>query len=148
MGGAPVRPADADGRSGKSLEDGDAAEDAALALELGVTVRELNGYAPATVTVDAQGQVLSVTVTEPRFTPREKALLLAARRERDRPRGRHGIPLDEATNPEHRYDWEVEMPIRDFAQQRLDAEMKAYEDTYGEAAEMSSLLWRVRRRES
>lgn len=58
------------------------------------------------------------------------------------------MPLDEATNPEYQYDWEVEMPVRDFAQQRLDAEMKAYEDTYGEAAEMSSLLWRVRRRES
>ncbi len=64
-----------------------------------MTVRELNGWAPATVTIDADGAVASVTVSEPRFTPREKALLLAARRKATVPRGSHGIEMSKATDP-------------------------------------------------
>ncbi|MDR6868448.1 hypothetical protein J2Y69_003064 [Microbacterium resistens] len=64
-----------------------------------MTVRELNGWAPSQVTVDHTGAVISVTVAEPRFTPQEKAVLIAARRRALEPRGSHGITTAEATDP-------------------------------------------------
>lgn len=55
-----------------------------------MTVRELHGWTPKTVTVDAEGNVVSVAVTQSRFTPREVTLLLASRRAESAPRGSHG----------------------------------------------------------
>lgn len=64
-----------------------------------MTVRELNGWAPEQVTVDAAGNVISVTAAAPRFTRKDKALLLAARRKAIEPRGSHGITFAQATDP-------------------------------------------------
>lgn len=97
------------------------------------------------MTVDADGNVVSVSVVEPRFTPREKALLIAAMRALDAPRGKHGILLSEATNPD--VQWEVDLPSRDYVQQAIDREQRAYLENYGDAAEPNSLLWRPRRRQ-
>lgn len=85
-----------------------------------------------------------MAVTEPRFTPREKALLLASWRADREPRGRHGFLLSEATDPD--VQWEVGMPVRDYAQQALDKAEDDYEAQWGKAADMRSLLFRVRRK--
>lgn len=58
------------------------------------------------------------------------------------PRGRHGIPIAEATDPDARFT--VDLPSTDFAQRALDRAKDAYKKQYGDTAEMDSLLWRVR----
>ena len=68
----------------------------------------MNGWSPSSVTRDADGKVLSVTTTEPRFTPDDKALLLASRR---RVRGTHGILMSEALDPANQFAFEVEPPV-------------------------------------
>lgn len=45
-----------------------------------------------------------------------------------------------ATDPNRR--WKVDLPVRDYVQQALDREKKAYLEQYGDAAEPDSLLWR------
>lgn len=86
---------------------------------------------------------MSVTVTEPRFTPREVDVLLASRRKEQEPRGAHGFTLAEATNPDVRGRIRVPLPTRDFIQQRIDKERRAYEKRYGEHADMNSLYFRA-----
>lgn len=108
-----------------------------------MTVRELNGWAPTTVTFDAAGEVVSVTVQEPRFTPHEVDVLLASRREDLKPRGEHGLPLSVATDPNNRGRFKVGLPTRDFAQEALDAEREKYRKTYGDDYARYSFLWRV-----
>lgn len=88
------------------------------------------------------GEVLSVTVSEPRFTPVEKAKLMRSRFEDTRPRGSHGLPLSDATDATK--EWEVGLPTRDFAQQALDRTRAEYEKNYGDSAENGSLIWTVR----
>lgn len=86
---------------------------------------------------------MSVTVTEPRFTPGEVALLIASRRSDNAPRGAHGHLLSESTDPRTQGRWKVEPPTRDFAQERVNAAQSAYRKQWGEDADMDSLLWRV-----
>lgn len=111
-----------------------------------MTVRELNGWSPATVTTDAAGNVVSVTVAESRFTRAEVDVLLASRRDEREPRGRHGYTLSEATDPANADAFYVENPTRDFAQQAYDRAAKAYRDKWGEKAESGSLLFQVVKR--
>jgi hypothetical protein len=101
-------------------------------------VRELNGWAPKTVTLDADGRVLSVTVTQSRFTPRERALLLASRREANAPRGRHGLLMSEATDAKNQFAYTARGPITDWAQKRLDDFEDAYKKKHP-TADMGSL---------
>ncbi len=110
-----------------------------------MTVRELNGWAPASVTYSPAGEVLSVTVTEPRFTPEEKFLLLASRREDMRPRGGHGLLLSEATDPANADAYTVPLPLTDFAEKALSNAKKKYRDRWGADA-LDNLLWRVERK--
>lgn len=107
-----------------------------------MTVRELNGWAPASVTYSPDGEVLSVTVSEPRFTPAEKAALLAARRSANAPRGSHGFLLAEASDPKNQFAFQVPPPSRDWAQAKLNEAHEAYRKRYPDA-DMDSLLWRV-----
>lgn len=85
---------------------------------------------------------MSVSVTEPRFRPGDKALLLAARRAAMEPRGSHGLLLSDATDAAN--EFVVDKPVRDYAQQALDAKQAEYEKLYGDSVGMQTLLWRVR----
>lgn len=94
------------------------------------------------------GQITGwVTVREPEFNDADRAAWFASHAEQHRPRGSHGIPLDEATDAAHQYDWDVPLPTEDFAAKRLNAAQDAYEKAYPDA-DMKSLLWRVARRGS
>jgi len=96
------------------------------------------------VTLDASGEVVSVTVVEPRFTPAEKALLLASRLDERVPRGGHGHRLDEATDPAYQYAWHADLPTTDFAQEAINKAQDAYRSAYPDA-DMGALLWSVSR---
>jgi hypothetical protein len=98
------------------------------------------------VTTDANGNVLTITTTEPRFSPAEVNLLLASRRQEREPRGRHGYTIAEATDPNNVGAFYVEDPTVDFAQRAYDRAVKAYKDQWGEAAETGSLLFQVEKR--
>lgn len=87
--------------------------------------------------------MLTVAVTEPRFTAWERDLLLASRRADNAPRGRHGHLISEATDPATQGRWTVDLPTRDFAQEAIDREQTAYRKRWGDDADMDSLLWRV-----
>ena len=95
------------------------------------------------MTVDAAGEVLSVTVTEPRFTPADVDILLASRRKEAEPRGEHGFTYAEATDPKNQGRFKVALPVRDFAQEALDAEREKYRKTYGDDYHRYAFLWRV-----
>lgn len=70
----------------------------------------------------------SVTERESEFTPAERDSLLASRRVENL-RGRHGIPMDVATNPENRGQFEASATV-DFAQAELDRIEAEYRDKY------------------
>lgn len=102
----------------------------------------MNGWSPTTITVDAVGEVVSVTVTEPRFTPAEKAVLLEARRRALAPRGQHGHLLSDATDPKNQYRWRAPLPRQDYAQAEINRLQDEYRKKYPDA-DLSSYLWRV-----
>jgi hypothetical protein len=85
-----------------------------------------------------------VTVREPEYNDRDRARLFALRGEDLIPRGSHGLPLSEATDPAYQYEWRVPLPTQDFAKAKLDAEQEAFKKQYPDA-DMGSLLWRVTR---
>lgn len=95
------------------------------------------------MTFGPDGVVLSVAVSEPRFTVGEKDALLASRRAERAPRGPHGRLLAEATDPAHQYDWVVPKPTRDFAEAKRRAAIDAYRKKYPDT-DHTSLLWSVR----
>lgn len=99
------------------------------------------------MTVDGDGNVLSVAVSEPRFTPHEKALLLASRRVEDEPRGSHGILISEATDPKLQDQWVTE-PVTDFAQRLLNSDQERWREQYGDVLDMSAILWRLKRKDA
>lgn len=90
--------------------------------------------------------MVSVSVTESRFTPREVALLLASRREENAPRSSTGIKLTDATDPANKGAFTVPLPTADFAAEALRREQEAYEKRWGKEA-MRDKLWRVQMRD-
>lgn len=105
----------------------------------------MHGWAPAQVTYDADGTVLSVTVQEPRFTPGEVALLLASRRAEKEPVGRHGIPVSEATDPANQFAFEAVGPRVDWAQSAINDAEAAFEASSAEG-DHRAVMFGVRRR--
>lgn len=105
-------------------------------------MRELNGHATRSVAVDVNGNVLSVTVTEPRFTRWEVALLLASRRREEQPRGDHGYTLQEATDPANMGRFKLGTPTTDFAAKARAEGLEVAKKTYGDDA-MRWLLFQV-----
>lgn len=89
---------------------------------------------------------MSVTVREPEFDDRDRALLLADYEAERAPRGSHGLLLSETTDPAYQYDWETPLPTMDFAAEALRKTQDAYKKAYPDA-DMSALLWTVRRRD-
>lgn len=106
-------------------------------------MRELNGWAPATIFYSPDGEVVSIAVTESRFSREDVALLLASRRLERAPRGRHGHLLSEATDPKNQFAWKASKPIRDFAQAAIDKAQSTYARTHKGADDIDSLLWGV-----
>ncbi|WP_336647522.1 hypothetical protein [Microbacterium sp. MMO-10] len=113
-----------------------------------MTVRELNGWVPATVTVDRNGEVVSVSVTESRFTREQTELLLQSRRLERIPRNSLGIPLSEATDPANDpSSWEatgryvVPTPSVDFAAEAVRREKETRRQKYPD--EKTELVWSV-----
>lgn len=109
---------------------------------MGVTVRELNGWSPRTVTLDADGNLLSVAVAAPRFTRHELALLLASRRAESAQRGSHGFLMSEATDPDNQYAFTVPLPTTDFAEKAIIDARKKYAKRWGDEA-LEGTLWRA-----
>ena len=113
-----------------------------------MTVRELQGWAPASVTVDRSGEIVSVTVSEPRFTREQTAMLLESRRLERIPRNSLGVPLAEAIDPANDpSSWEatgryvVPTPSVDFA---AEAVRRAKEDRHTAFPdEKTELVWSV-----
>lgn len=107
---------------------------------MGVTVRELNGHAAHSVTYSPDGEVMSVTVHEPRFTPGEKALLLAARRLSLAPRNQLGWLMSEATDPANQGRFRVGLPTTDLVAKAIGEAVEAWEKMHGEGSS-KYLLW-------
>lgn len=102
----------------------------------------MNGWAPASVTYSPDGEVLSVTVQEPRFTPSEKAVLLAARRKALEPRGSHGFTFSEATDRANLGKFVVPMPLTDLASKALREAEESWKSQHGSDS-TRDLIFRV-----
>lgn len=113
---------------------------------MGVTLRELNGWSARSVTLGADGEIVSVTVSSPRFTPAEKAVLLAARRKQREQRGSHGVPMSEATDPANRGKFVVPPPSVDFAAWELSKARASAEKTYKDMIPMEALLFSLEKK--
>lgn len=98
------------------------------------------------MTVDGDGNVLSVAVTEPRFAPAEVDLLLASRRREREPRGSHGLPLAETMDPANQFAYRVPDPDLDFATLAINRAKDRWKKQEPDA-DMSALMFRVERRD-
>lgn len=107
-----------------------------------MTVRELHGWSPRTVTLAADGSVLSVSKVEPRFTAGEVAVLLASRRLEREPRGQHGVRLADATDPKNHGRFRAE-PVVDYAQDALEKAQAARRAALANPDDDYALLWSV-----
>lgn len=96
-------------------------------------------------TLDAEGRVVSVTVTESRFTPEERALLIASRRAEQVLIGEHGLPLSEAMDDKNQFAYEGTGPRTDWAQKAIDDRVKAYKAQHPDA-DTHALRFGVKRR--
>jgi len=108
---------------------------------MGVTVEELNGWTPATVTLDAAGEVVSVTVTQSRFTPAAVETLLASRR-LEHGYNEHGIPYVEAMDPENQFKFKAVGPRTDWAVEAVNRAQSMYREA-NKDVDMSALRWGV-----
>lgn len=99
------------------------------------------------MTFDADGNVLSVTVAEPRFTAHEKMLLLLARREAMEPRGPHGIKMSEAIDPANYGKFHVPNPTTDLAAKAEYAAKESWKKKWGDQAHMEDKIFRVELRD-
>lgn len=109
-----------------------------------MTVRELNGHAAHSVTYGPDGEVLSVTVQEPRFTLQEKMLLVQARRRALAPRGPHGWLISEATDPKNFGRFKALPPVTDLVSKTIGDAVEAWENAHGEGS-AKHLLFGVER---
>lgn len=87
-----------------------------------------------------------MTVQEPRFTPAETALLLAARRKALAPRGSHGILMSEATDPANMGKFTVPEPVTDFAAKALFEAREKVRVSHGAEAADNYLLLHVEKK--
>lgn len=91
--------------------------------------------------MNADGDVVSVSVTEPRFTPDEVGLLLAARR-LELSRNDYGIPRDVAMDADNQWGFKIVGPRMDWAEETVRRAKVAYKQSNPDA-DMSSLHWSV-----
>lgn len=81
---------------------------------------------------------------EAEFTPGEVASLLASRRAENARRGPHGYTIAEATDPANQGKFRVDLPLKDFAMDKLTREQERYFNQYPSAKGDTSLIWNVR----
>jgi hypothetical protein len=102
----------------------------------------LYGWTPRTFTrhsYDGKGRLSeSVSWTETRWPAGEVALLLASRRENVGP---HGVPMDEAMNPDNANKFVVKAN-RDYAQMAVSAMRRDYEKKYPHE-DLSAFMFRA-----
>lgn len=114
---------------------------------MGVSPRRLEGWEPATVTTvrrDGRGRVISeVTVSEPEFDRSDLARLLNARRIKTAPRGAHGYPLADSTDPKKAAEMAVRVPVMDFYADKLNKAQDFYQKKYGDTVDHTTLLWEL-----
>ena len=92
--------------------------------------------------------MLTVTTTEPRFTRAEVDLLLASMLAEEEPRGAHGHLMSEATAPENQFAYYTDdLPVRDYAQEALNAAHARYRKQWGKAADDVVPLFAVKKRD-
>ena len=96
------------------------------------------------MTVGPDGEVLSVTVSEPRFTVQDKVALLVSFREDRAPRSRTGVLLSEAMDPNNQFAFEVPPPATDWSLAAMNAAQDRYRSAWPDA-DMDSLMWSVKR---
>lgn len=125
---------------------------------MGVSPRRVQGWEPAEVTVFLREDpnhpswvTRSVTVREPEFSRRDTAQLLNSWMDEHEPRGSHGIPLAEATDPANNpYAPDatgsfVAVPIIDFAQDAIDRAREERRKSLQNPDDDWALIWRVHR---
>ncbi len=98
------------------------------------------------MTVGPVGEVISISVVQPRFTKQEKALLLASRRAANARRGRHGRLLSEALDSENQFAYVVRGPVTDWAQKKLNEAEETYRKAHPNA-DMDALQFWVEKRD-
>lgn len=107
------------------------------------------GWEPAEVTTyerdEAGAIVRAITVREPEFNSWDRAVLLADVAASKVPRGAHGLPLSETTDPANQFAYEVPNPVMDWAQKALDDQQALYKKQHPNSP-MGGLLWKVARR--
>lgn len=92
--------------------------------------------------------VREITAQEPEWSPLDLALVIEAQRVSRIPRGSHGVPLADATNPKHnpyavdRTGRFVAEPIVDFAQAAIDQAREARKKAVGN--DDWPLIWTAR----
>lgn len=94
--------------------------------------------------------VAAVTEQEPEWSRADVESLIAyAETKRV---GAHGHPMSDAvsrlgdpSNPQREWDWVVPLPMKDFAQEALNSEVKRYRDAYPDA-DITSLKFAVEKR--
>jgi hypothetical protein len=129
-----------------------------LAREQGVSPRRFQGFEPAEVTTYLREDpkhpswvTRSITVREPEYSDRDRALLLASWDAEHEPRGTHGVPVKEATDPANNpFSTEstgkfVAEPIIDFAQDAIDRAREARRKAMKNPEDDWALVWKVSR---
>ncbi|MEO2134603.1 hypothetical protein [Microbacterium sp.] len=89
----------------------------------------------------------SVTVREPEYDDRDRALIIASQAAADEPRGRHGIPLSEAMDPKNQFAYEPVGPTVDWAQSAIN-KAEAEHEAKRAKGDHRSVSFTVRRREA
>lgn len=82
---------------------------------------------------------------ESEFSAWDRAVLLADVAASRIPRGQHGLPLSETSDPENQFAYEVPPPRMDWAQKALDDAQEAFKKKNPKAS-MGALMWKVARR--
>lgn len=87
-----------------------------------------------------------MTVREPEYNDRDRALIAASYADEQQPRGRHGIPLAEAMDAANQFAYEAVGPREDFAQSAIN-KAEAEFDSRRPKDDTRSVSFGVRRRE-
>lgn len=72
--------------------------------------------------------------------------MLAQRRETNLPRGSHGHLLSEAMDPDNQFAYDVEGPVVDWAQAKLDEVQERYKKA-NPNADTHAMHWTVKKRD-
>ena len=88
-----------------------------------------------------------MTVREPEFNDRDRALILASQAAEDVPRGRHGIPLSEAMDVKNQFAYEAVGPRVDWAQSAIN-QAEADHEAKRAKGDHRSVSFTVKRRDA